>query len=120
MVVSVCICGPSPTVIGGWTIITHPWGDESTRYLNVNKETGQAVKGLAALYHRRFMTQVGVPWEMLDRRAWMWSAWDMRTDPPTKLASWEDPRPYPYPEEVRQRWAASITKVSEPSARGAR
>jgi hypothetical protein len=102
MVVSVCICGPSPTHIGGWEIITHPWGDDS-RYENVHLETGQRVKGVGALYHRRFMIAVGVPYETLDKRAWVWTAWDTRTDPFTKLDSWEDPRPYPYPEAARRR-----------------
>lgn len=84
MVQSICICGPSPTVIGGWTIITRPWGDDS-RYVNIHQETGQRIEGIGALYHRRFMSACGVPYEVLDKRSWIWTAWDIRTDPMTKL-----------------------------------
>jgi hypothetical protein len=101
MVVSVCICGPSPVVIGGWKILTRSWADD--RHLNVHQDTGQVVKGVGALYHRRFMIACGVAYEMLDRRAWVWTAFDVRTDPLTVLARWDDPRPYPYPEEIRRK-----------------
>jgi hypothetical protein len=94
MVISVCICGPSPMRIAGWRVTRSPTGLYSIR----NEATGETHHGEWACWWTTFMWRAGHPMEHLDRRAWVWNAYDFDFN---RLYVTPDPRPYPYPEAAR-------------------
>jgi hypothetical protein len=93
---SVCICGPSPMRINGWKIIRYL---HNNKMKLVNEKTGETIKGHSAGVWMRFMCAIGIPVEILDRRAWVWH---IRGADGEIIGSYPDPRPYPYPESARR------------------
>jgi hypothetical protein len=84
--------------VAGWKMSRTLSGVFSMR----NEETGEVLRGPGAEYLCLYMRKTGWPIECLDRRSWVWTAYDDTGDGFKKLYSWPDSRPYPYPAEARR------------------